>query len=390
MKKLVLIQVFCVLCITGTYAQLTMLNGKVALRGTNPTLGDVQLNIRDGNNNGFCIYDTQWSQNRLKVTGDDYTSMLTAHDDSSIGKTIAFLYNDVFIGPKNKLTEGFVTLNVVQGTNDFSGALSVKAKSAGDYTYIGGISGGSTSFYVTGDGNAYLSGVLFPSDLSLKNSIEPIVNSLDKVIQLQGVSFNYNSLEEGDSDTGSLFEYAKKRTPELTREIFDQIQQEKSRKRIGVIAQDVEKILPELVRTREDGLKAVYYPEIAAVLIEAIKELKAEVDELKGNASLRSAANETETTGIVDPVIAQCKLYQNAPNPFNENTKIKFYIPEKVKAAQLCIYNLQGTQLKQIAVSQRGESSQWISGSELSAGMYLYALIADGKEVDVKRMILTE
>jgi len=38
----------------------------------------------------------------------------------------------------------------------------------------------------------------------------------------------------------------------------------------------------------------------------------------------------------------------------------------------------------------RGESSQWISGSELSAGMYLYALIVDGKEVDTKRMILTK
>ena len=54
------------------------------------------------------------------------------------------------------------------------------------------------------------------------------------------------------------------------------------------------------------------------------------------------------------------------------------------------IYDLYGKQLKQIHLSQRGNGSQIISGSEFSAGIYLYALIADGKEVDVKRMILTE
>ena len=65
-------------------------------------------------------------------------------------------------------------------------------------------------------------------------------------------------------------------------------------------------------------------------------------------------------------------------------------ISDNIKTAQLCIHNLQGSQIKQILISERGEGSQWISGSELSAGMYLYALIVDGKEVDVKRMILTK
>ena len=51
---------------------------------------------------------------------------------------------------------------------------------------------------------------------------------------------------------------------------------------------------------------------------------------------------------------------------------------------------LSGRQLKQITLSERGEGSVTINGSELTAGIYLYALIADGREVDVKRMILTE
>jgi hypothetical protein len=50
---------------------------------------------------------------------------------------------------------------------------------------------------------------------------------------------------------------------------------------IGVIAQEVEKILPEVVTTRDNGYKAVKYEKIVALLIEAIKELSNEVKELK-------------------------------------------------------------------------------------------------------------
>ena len=49
----------------------------------------------------------------------------------------------------------------------------------------------------------------------------------------------------------------------------------------GVIAQEIEKVFPELVDTRANGYKAVRYEKLVAVLIEAVKELKAEIDELK-------------------------------------------------------------------------------------------------------------
>jgi len=394
MKKLIFIQLFIVLCVSGTMAQLeVMSDGKVAIRGTNPTKGEVQVNINpgEGNNKGFCIYDPYWSQVRMKVTGDDYISIL---DFPTAGQIFAFTMNETCIGDKQRVLNQYGslggTLSVFQGYSNFGGAIVAQVVSVNDRIYSGGALGVIGGFYVKGDGNVYSNGNLLTSDSSLKNNIEPIANSLDKVMQLQGVSFNYNSFEKEELNIDSLFESSKKRTPELTREIFDQIQKEKLRKRIGVIAQDVEKILPELVRTREDGLKAVYYPEITAVLIEAIKELKAEIDELKGNSSLRSAPNEPPATGTIDPVVSQCKLYQNTPNPFSLNTEIRFYVPQSVKKAQLCIYNLQGAQIKQIVVTQRGEGSLWISGSELNAGIYLYALIVDGKEVDVKRMILTE
>jgi hypothetical protein len=53
---------------------------------------------------------------------------------------------------------------------------------------------------------------------------------------------------------------------------------------LGVIAQDVEAIFPELVQTRDNGFKAVKYEKMVAVLLQAIKELKVEIDQLKKNA----------------------------------------------------------------------------------------------------------
>lgn len=83
-------------------------------------------------------------------------------------------------------------------------------------------------------------------------------------------------------------------------------------------------------------------------------------------------------------------LYQNTPNPFSQSTRIKYYLPKDVNTALLCIYDMNGKQLRQITLNERGESSLTLHGSELAAGIYLYGLIADGQQVDVKRMVLTE
>jgi hypothetical protein len=92
------------------------------------------------------------------------------------------------------------------------------------------------------------------SDRRLKTDIKNIENALPKVMQMQGVYYKRNDIEN-------------------------------AREQIGVLAQDMEAILPEVVLTADDeiGTKSVDYAKITAVLIEAIKELKAEIDELKKN-----------------------------------------------------------------------------------------------------------
>ena len=92
------------------------------------------------------------------------------------------------------------------------------------------------------------------SDERLKDNITPIEDALDKVLQVQGIEFDWIEKEGVHGNEGHD---------------------------VGVIAQEIEKVLPEVVTTRDNGYKAVKYEKIIPLLVEAIKELQAEVQELK-------------------------------------------------------------------------------------------------------------
>jgi len=207
------------------------------------------------------------------------------------------------------------------------------------------------------------------SNRNLKQNVRSLTSGLEKINQLNPVTYEWIHTGPRQDESGKFLQ------------------------EIGFIAQEVEEILPELIYTGGEGEKLLNYLGIIPVLTDAVKTLTQEINQLKEEmASTSSFRSASSATGIesADPLIAQCKLYQNQPNPFGENTLIRFFIPEGIRNAQLCIYDLQGKQIKQIQITQQGEGSQTISSSELAAGMYLYSLIADGKEVDTKRMVLTK
>lgn len=106
---------------------------------------------------------------------------------------------------------------------------------------------------VTGDIRASANIIAYAtSDRKFKDNIKNITNPLDKVSQINGVAFDWND----------------KQTTFVGHDI-------------GVIAQEVEAVLPEIVTTRQDGSKAVKYDKMVALLIECVKELKSEIEELK-------------------------------------------------------------------------------------------------------------
>ena len=125
-----------------------------------------------------------------------------------------------------------------------------------------GINGSTTSssyaLYV--NGAIYATGdVVGSSDERLKTEIKTIPNALDKVLQLRGVTYKWRDPEEGGTCVNNITET-----------------------RMGVIAQEVVDVVPEVVtHDKENDRYGVSYGHLTGVLIEAVKELKQEVNELK-------------------------------------------------------------------------------------------------------------
>ena len=80
---------------------------------------------------------------------------------------------------------------------------------------------------------------------------------------------------------------------------------------------------------------------------------------------------------------------QNKPNPFSESTVIPLNIPRETQSANIYIYDMSGKQVQSIPISERGETDITVYASDLSAGMFIYALVVDGKVVVTRRMIVT-
>jgi septal ring factor EnvC (AmiA/AmiB activator) len=108
---------------------------------------------------------------------------------------------------------------------------------------IGGWSAPANRWQLDMSGNGTYAGtVTANSDIKLKENIEVINNALEKVSQIRGVTFTRND------------------------------QEDKEKRHAGVIAQEVEKVLPEVVVEGNDGIKSVAYGNLVGLLIEAIKE----------------------------------------------------------------------------------------------------------------------
>ena len=86
----------------------------------------------------------------------------------------------------------------------------------------------------------------------------------------------------------------------------------------------------------------------------------------------------------------KAEMDQNSPNPFKEKASIGCFIPETVMKAELLIFNMQGVLMKTFEISGRNQTEVIISGAEFNPGMYIYSLVLDNREIDSKRMILTE
>ena len=202
---------------------ISALNGSLSVNGTSTLNGSLSVNGTSTLNGSLSVTDGADLSRTGAGTGARIgNSPNTPQDGNSLLVT-----NILDVGGNSRMT-GDVTIGVAAGYNAFLrvGSAPVVVANAGD---------------IVASRNVYGQDVVATSDIRFKHSIVTVDSALDKVLKLRGVFFERTS------------------TP--------------GERRVGVVAQEVEPILPEVVYTDDNGIKSVSYGSMIGLLIEAIKEL---------------------------------------------------------------------------------------------------------------------
>ena len=175
-----------------------------------------------------------------------YTDKIKRYSDSDT--TTKIILNDEIL----KLHAGHSTVPVLHLTGGTNGIISGSSTSTGSFGHLITDKDAHIGEDLLADGDvvAYNS-----SDVRLKDNIQVIKGSLDKIDGIRGVEFDWNDKSPG---------WAQERGHD-----------------VGVIAQEVQKVVPEIVVERKSGYLGVDYKRLVPLLIESIKELKQEVENLK-------------------------------------------------------------------------------------------------------------
>jgi hypothetical protein len=362
--------------ITGPGVTLNAAYGYNALRYTtsasrNTAIGAEALVGIDRSNNNTAIGYHAMSSGQGHLGGDNTAVGAYALDNGNPGA------RNTAIGSNAGPVQGTFLINTT--------AIGAEAKTTADHQVrIGNPGttsiGGQVSWSTLSDGR-------------FKREIREDISGLDFVNKLRPVSYmiDRTAIQKflGEPDSIANSKFANKQKP---------IRQ------TGFVAQEVDALVKKSgyvfsgvdVPKNDKDPYTIRYAEFVIPLVKAVQELSAKNDEREKQIAeqqkqidllLKQLGKIEEGGGTKSSEIS---LLQNNPNPFSVNTEIKMVLPETAGSANIIVYNLEGKQLKQLQVKGRGNVSTTILGNELNAGMYIYALIVDGKVVDTKRMILTK
>jgi hypothetical protein len=226
------------------------------------------------------------------------------------------------------------------------------------------------------------------SDQSVKKNIKPIKTALDVLGKLAPKTYN------------------------LTNENCKQLFLAGTKTQFGLIAQEVEKVIPEIVyevnvpgSTDKNGnvvneakkLKGISYDQLISLLIkgtqeqqEQIANQQKQIDELKALVQSSSNGTDNKTSNTQAVTLSDNNaivLNQNVPNPFAESTTITYNIPSDFNKAQLIFSTNEGKIIKVADIKQKGEGTLNVFANDLSSGLYSYSLVVDGKTIDTKKMV---
>lgn len=211
------------------------------------------------------------------------------------------------------------------------------------------------------------------SDRRQKENIKPLTGGLEIIKNLRGVTYDFKR------------EYMLPKDREMNSDQMRILDKERKNE-IGFIAQEVEKVLPDVVIYDDSSdVYAIDYLKLVPVLVEAIKEQQNTIDNLLALTSKLKEDNSGEDF-IQNQSDKGFKLFQNNPNPSDGSTEIRYEVPAGTTNGSVRVYDLNGKQVK--SYSLNNSNSVVIENGELVEGIYLYSLIVNGKEKGMKKMII--
>lgn len=328
-------------------------------------------------------------------------------------------YGDMRAG--SKLTFGDFGRNSRQGWNVFLGEygnidsdqLWLHGK-LGIYLTANGYANNIVAYYNPSANSNFIfntdlrvNGIHIASDARLKENIQSLQNPLSIIDQISGVSYTYrlseieNSREQDESNfsgtlspealaarentgttTDSGYSDKDKKNEQIQQEIDKKEAENANRKRIGFLAQDIQKVLPELVQTDEKGLMSIDYTGFIPLIVESIKEMQQTI--LKQNEQIENLQNLLTVETKSQPssnipnnpgLLEGAKLYNR------EGASVSYSLPATFTNANLQIFDIAGKLIKRIELDG-GKNILDINRSEIGYGTFIYVLFVDDKKAD--------
>lgn len=228
------------------------------------------------------------------------------------------------------------------------------------------------------NGDVYADNFIMPSDKKLKKEIRNLSDATETLMRLMPKTYTYKTDEFSSMNLSTDLQH-------------------------GFVVQDVEEVLPELVRSvvqppryDEEGkmiaekvtFKGMNYMAIIPYLVQGFKEQQEEIDFLKNRLEELTGPENTSAEGVQAITLESgAILYQNTPNPFGDVTSIAYYIPGNSTSAQLIFMDEYGRVINEMEIREKGNGRTEVNSADLAAGVYSYSLIINGKVIATRKMV---
>jgi len=170
---------------------------------------------------------------------------------------------------------------------------------------------------------------------------------------------------------------------------------------VGVVAQDLQKVVPSMVKEYEytdiaakkhEGYLSVDPNEFTYMLINSVKEQQEIISNLQNQVNdLSKIVSDLQVPNTNTSLLAgstKAQLAQNTPNPLKNTTNIEYFIPNESNSANISIFDLNGKLIKSESILKTGLGNINLKIQDVSSGLYTYSLIVDGETIDTKKMII--